>query len=53
MPIFRKASTKIGKIFENTKISPLKDVKMGETHFLFINDSSQTQPNRNFIKPLC
>ena len=27
MPIFRKASTKIGKILEITKKSPLKDVK--------------------------
>ena len=33
MPIFRKASTKIGKILENTKISPLKDVKGARRNF--------------------
>lgn len=52
MPISRKANVKLGKIFEMTKNTSLKDAKKSEAHFLFINDRSQSQPNRNFIKPL-
>jgi len=49
MPISRKANAKLGKIFEMAKNTSLKDVKRSETHFLFINDRSQSQPNRNRV----